>query len=960
MCPWLPDFNKGDVMKTHATFFAVLLGVLTAFAQENYGTWPYYKNLTINTSASGANVTGNVFKVPILVRLSAADSVNKLRAENIRFTKVDGVTRLNHQIERLDSALQVAEVWVLLDTVYGNNSTQTIRMYWGKSGVSDSSNARAVFDTANGFQAVWHLGESTDSTVKDATVNNFSGTPATTGTGGNPFDTVGVIGRAKSFHVTTVASNAGTAGAYYTIPGTASSKLNFPEQSIYTLSAWVRPVDITNSGKIVSKGDRQYYLAKRNSGASYEFAENQTGSGQNWWRVNATANTWKYVVGVRTGGAGVAGGKEYVDAVVATTSGTSNNQATDRSFDVNIGRDPSQAGGAASYYLGAVIDEVTISNVARSPDWIKLSFETQKPGATAVVKGATIANAPNITSHPQNRIVNVGTSVKFGVSVSGTGPFTYKWVRRNVDTVGGNSDTLTIPSVVLADSGSYKVVVSNANGQSISNPAQLTVLPAGQEIYSSWAHYRDISVNTTPGAANVAGGVGKFPLLARLTSVQNDMFAQAGPNGTTIRFTKSDGVTRLSHQRERWDSVNKVAEFWVLTDSVQGNFDNRLRVYWGKSGAADSSNGAQVFNSANGFISVSHLGDAQGAHPRPNAVAGAPYASLRNYSNTYTAPEGIIALADTLRQQSDGTVNGNCTQPCGDDYIDLGRDSLNNNYNYFNLSTGSGFAVSQWVYDAGPVNVERLFSMANDSLTQAAAPTAGTGSRVLIMGNKANTGTGNPTNLSIRYTVAGTSITNFDGTSNTFTPNAWHHIVASKTSGSSAVNVYLDGSLYGSTVAGPGIGNVAHNYVWLGRTADANPNFKGKFDEVTVATQARSADWVKLSYETQKQGGSALVIGPTDGTIVGIGPAFTSHAAELSMTRTSKGYSFHIPGGMSRVALTVMDMSGRVLWNRTLNSDEHTVLWSGISGHAAGVYMVRLRGITVEGKSIMRSRTLAP
>lgn len=45
--------------------------------------------------------------------------------ENIRFSKADG-THLYYQIERWDSLSGEAQVWVRVDTVYGNNSTQYI------------------------------------------------------------------------------------------------------------------------------------------------------------------------------------------------------------------------------------------------------------------------------------------------------------------------------------------------------------------------------------------------------------------------------------------------------------------------------------------------------------------------------------------------------------------------------------------------------------------------------------------------------------------------------------------------------------------------------------------------------------------------------------------------------------------------------------------------------------------
>ena len=47
-------------------------------------------------------------------------------------------------------------------------------MYWGNPGATPISNSAAVFDTANGFAGVWHLGENGDS-IYDATGNAFNG-----------------------------------------------------------------------------------------------------------------------------------------------------------------------------------------------------------------------------------------------------------------------------------------------------------------------------------------------------------------------------------------------------------------------------------------------------------------------------------------------------------------------------------------------------------------------------------------------------------------------------------------------------------------------------------------------------------------------------------------------------------------------------------------------------------------
>jgi len=62
-------------------------------------------------------------------------------------------------------------------------------MIWGAE-ENFVSNSAAVFDTANGFQGVWHLSDATHSIVHDATANGYHGTPSPTA----PIAVNGVIG----------------------------------------------------------------------------------------------------------------------------------------------------------------------------------------------------------------------------------------------------------------------------------------------------------------------------------------------------------------------------------------------------------------------------------------------------------------------------------------------------------------------------------------------------------------------------------------------------------------------------------------------------------------------------------------------------------------------------------------------------------------------------------------------
>ena len=67
---------EGEFMFDKKAFLGVLALAGLVCAQENYATWPRYKNLTINTTSSGANVPGVVTNFPILVRLTSSTDMN--------------------------------------------------------------------------------------------------------------------------------------------------------------------------------------------------------------------------------------------------------------------------------------------------------------------------------------------------------------------------------------------------------------------------------------------------------------------------------------------------------------------------------------------------------------------------------------------------------------------------------------------------------------------------------------------------------------------------------------------------------------------------------------------------------------------------------------------------------------------------------------------------------------------
>lgn len=346
----------------YVIIITVLLIQLPIQAQEKYGNWTYSLRIHMNTKVSGANISEDVYNFPLLVQLDTSwfdFSQAMSNGFDVRFSKADSKP-LYFEREHWSVKDSKAEFWVLIDTVKGNDSIQYIKMYWGNDTASDLSNSEAVFDTANSFAGVWHLGE-----YSDATGNDNDGTQS-----GNVTDTNGMIGRAKRFDGDESAINVG-------------SDNSLDNLAVITMAAWIYPEDWggSDNGRILQKHDES------NDGVIYFYISNssnrKTVASQ---RYRSTTNTlcrckngsikmneWQHVVAVINGTNATQifiNGQEaeYERRINGSGSLTpdagadlfiGNNQLSERSFD-------------------GILDEIRISSTTRSPHWIKLSYENQR------------------------------------------------------------------------------------------------------------------------------------------------------------------------------------------------------------------------------------------------------------------------------------------------------------------------------------------------------------------------------------------------------------------------------------------------------------------------------------------------------------------------------------------------------------------------------------------------------
>jgi hypothetical protein len=172
--------------------------------------------------------------------------------------------------------------------------------------------------------------------------------------------------------------------SYITMPNTASGRLSFSRTDSYTISAWVYVDDTDDKSHVIaSKGNTQYFLWYTSIHLSkplFEFADFRNQSGWDLASSEVTIGEWVLLTGVHDGTSHTL----YVNGERADTlidypfaSLTRNNQS-----DLMLGRFtqlmPSPNGDAEYCFFKGKIDEVQISSIARSAEWVRFCYESQK------------------------------------------------------------------------------------------------------------------------------------------------------------------------------------------------------------------------------------------------------------------------------------------------------------------------------------------------------------------------------------------------------------------------------------------------------------------------------------------------------------------------------------------------------------------------------------------------------
>ncbi|MFC2123119.1 DUF2341 domain-containing protein [Bacteroidota bacterium] len=322
-------------------------------------SWSYRKKITIDNT----KVTANLADFPVLVYLSSdSDLANDAQpdGDDILFTAADETTQLSHEIENFNNGTGELVAWVKVPSLSSSSDT-IIYMYYGNAGISSQQNASGVWD-AN-YKMVQHLQEDTGgaNSILDSTANGNHGTDNSTPTLG----ATGKIDGATFFD-----------GSGELIDIDDSASLDITDN--ITLEAWVNPTTVdTNHRRIVIKSHDtweaphyMYSLWVHSTGLGFGFNDGTTRIYSNEGTVST--GSWQYVAATYNGTVQ----EWYINgSSVGTQNATGTIVTNDQPLIIG------SALGTTTRFHGS-IDEVRISNVARSSDWLQTSYNNQNTPST--------------------------------------------------------------------------------------------------------------------------------------------------------------------------------------------------------------------------------------------------------------------------------------------------------------------------------------------------------------------------------------------------------------------------------------------------------------------------------------------------------------------------------------------------------------------------------------------------
>ncbi|HRZ35419.1 MAG TPA: lamin tail domain-containing protein [Candidatus Paceibacterota bacterium] len=123
---------------------------------------------------------------------------------------------------------------------------------------------------------------------------------------------------------------------------------------------------------------------------------------------------------------------------------------------------------------------VTPARLREGPNVLAVEVHQASAGSTDLsfdlaLSGTRVFLAPILLAQPQSQAVARGATATFTGWAGGTEPLAFQWRFNQVPILAATNATLTLSDVQLSQAGAYQLVVRNALGTAVSEPASLTL-----------------------------------------------------------------------------------------------------------------------------------------------------------------------------------------------------------------------------------------------------------------------------------------------------------------------------------------------------------------------------------------------------------------------------------------------------------------------------------------------------
>ncbi len=321
--------------------------------------WVYRKKLTIdNTDVAGSS---NLTNFPVLINYTHADlkdttnsgHVAQSDAGDILFTNSAG-TKLDHEITKYVPSTGQVIAWVEVDVLDYDDDTE-IYMYYGYGAASDQWNISGTW--SNGYVMVQHFNE-TSGTHFDSTSNNNDSTSVTVTTQGTA---TAQIDGADDFN----GSN------NYVAVGDSNSL----DVTNFTISGWFSIDTFPGTDQYNNILDKQAYFLEVTDNDEFDcgvydgsFSEHNSGT------ANLSTGTYYYLACAYDDTGDTV--RLYKNSTEVLNEAATKTPATNN-IDIGI----YALSGNLGQQLDGQADELVLSNVARSADWLNTEYNNQSnPG----------------------------------------------------------------------------------------------------------------------------------------------------------------------------------------------------------------------------------------------------------------------------------------------------------------------------------------------------------------------------------------------------------------------------------------------------------------------------------------------------------------------------------------------------------------------------------------------------